>query len=263
MTLPILKWAGGKRKLLPELLKHVPKKYIECYAEPFVGGGALFFEIWPRCMTAVLIDKNEELINFYRVLRDQPDKLIELAKRWKYDEKVYYKVRTLDVAQLTAAERAARFLYLNKTCFNGLYRVNKAGAFNVPFGRYSNPTIVDEPGLLEASKALQCARVACNDFTHAERYKPTWIYCDPPYDTLSNTANFTSYTAGSFGWLDQVRLKQWAAKMEARAEIVLSNADTVRIRKLYEGWHIQTIEAARAINSNAAKRGKVKEVVIS
>jgi DNA adenine methylase len=269
VTLPAIKSAGGKRKLLPHLLPHIPVgERIGVYAEPFVGGGALFFEIWQRCKSAVLIDANEELINFYRCLRDQPTKLIKYAKRWKYDEKVFYRVRAMKPDQMTAVERAGRFLYLNKTCFNGLWRVNKAGKYNVPFGRYTNPTIVDEKGLWGVSQALQCANVVHGDFTLAARYNPDVVYCDPPYDTLTATADFTSYTAGGFGWADQERLEAWArceGKGMEHAQVMLSNADTKRIRKLYSrwDWDIQTIEAARAINSKASKRGKVKEVIIT
>lgn len=261
MTLPVIKSAGGKRKLLPHLLPHVPGK-IECYAEPFVGGGALFFEIWPRCKEAVLIDANTELATFYMCLRDRPEEVIKYAKRWKYDEKVFYRVRAMRLTQMSLVERAARFLYLNKTCFNGLWRVNLNGDFNVPFGRYSNPTIVNEEALREASRALQCAKIIAADFEFAAKYKPDLVYCDPPYDVLSDTADFTSYTKAGFTWDSQERLEDWAWRLSCK-NVFLSNADTPRIRKLYKRWDLQVIEAARAINSKASKRGKVKELVIS
>src|SRR5574341_1203942 len=259
--------AGGKRKLLPYLLPHVPAA-VRLYAEPFVGGGALFFAIHERCREAVLVDANKELIVFYRVLRDKPKELMAAARRWVYSEAAYYTVRGQDPNKMREVERAARFLYLNKTCFNGLWRVNKAGAFNVPFGRYTNPTIVDEEGLMACSKALQRADLVHGDFSVVGvrgKATPDFVYCDPPYDVLTDTADFTSYTKDGFGWPDQVRLQEWAAGLTHKAKVVLSNADTSRIRKLYKGngWKLQVVEAARAINSNAAKRGKVKELVIS
>lgn len=266
--LPVIKMAGGKRKLLPYLLPHVPKK-ITMYAEPFVGGGALFFAIHKRCKNAILIDQNKDLIVFYRALRDDPKELMAAAKRWPInDERTYYFVRGLNPKEMSDVERAARFLFLNKTCFNGLWRVNAKGIFNVPFGHYKDPTVVDEPLLLACSKALQRARIIHSDFTSAERYQPDFIYCDPPYDVVSETSDFTRYAKHDFTWKDQKRLERWARcegkGMEA-TQIVLSNADTPRVRKLYGrwDWSIETIMAARAINSNVKKRGKVKELVIT
>lgn len=263
-----MKWAGGKRKLLPELLEYVPQK-IDMYAEPFVGGGALFFHIWPRCKQAILIDQNKDLIVFYRQLRDNPKELMTLAKCWPInDEKVFYFVRGQNVKHMTDAQRAARFLFLNKTCFNGLWRVNMKGKFNVPYGRYKNPLVVDEEALMKASRALQIARIIHSDFTSCERYKPDFVYCDPPYDPVSASSDFTRYAKNDFTWKDQERLEAWAWKIrytnDARdPAIVLSNARTKRIRKLYRRWDQHIIKAARAINANGDGRGKVKELIIT
>lgn len=262
--LPVLKWAGGKRRLLPHLLKHVPKK-IDVYAEPFVGGGALFFEIHSRIRKqAILIDQNKDLVVFYRALRNKPHEVIAAANRWVYSEKTFYLVRSLDPKEMNDVERAARLLYLNKTCFNGLWRVNAKGRFNVPFGRYKNPLIVDEEALLAASKALQKATILYADFHVCERYDPDFVYCDPPYDVVSDTADFTRYAKKDFTWKDQKRLAAWAAVPRNREPgcIMISNAATTRIKKLYAGWKQETVLAARAINSNVKKRGKVEELII-
>lgn len=264
--LPVLRWAGGKRKLLPELLKYVPKK-IDMYAEPFVGGAALFFHVWPRCKEAVLIDQNKDLVVFYRVLRDDPKELIKLARCWVITEEVYYKVRALDPKRMPDAHRAARFLYLNKTCFNGLWRVNAKGKNNVPWGRWKEgkpPLVVDEEALMAASRALQIATIVKADFHVAQRYNPDFIYCDPPYDPVSSSSDFTRYAKDDFTWKDQERLESWAGEMQDKgATIVLSNARTKRIRKLYRRWDRHVIKAARAINSDVTKRGKVKELIIT
>lgn len=260
--LPCVKSAGGKRRLLPELLKYVPKK-IEIYAEPFVGGGALFFHIWPRCKRAILIDQNKDLIVFYRMLRDEPKKLMTAAKCWVVAEDTYYLVRALDPKQMPDIDRAARFLYLNKLCFNGLWRVNAKGKFNVPWGKYKNPLVVDEEVLTKASRALQIARIIHSDFTSCARYGPDFIYCDSPYDPVSASSGFTRYAKNDFTWKDQKRLFDWASRPRFYGRIMISNADTPRIRKLYRNWDIATIKAARSINANGDGRGKVKELIIT
>lgn len=277
--LPCIKCAGGKRKLLPHLLPHVAKK-IGMYAEPFVGGGALYFAIWKRCKEAVLIDQNKDLIVFYRQLRDNPKELMTLARCWVVAEDTYYRVRDLDAKRMPDAERAARFLYLNKTCFNGLWRVNARGEFNVPWGKWKEgkpPLVVDEDALMACSKALQKARLICADFTVAARHEPDFVYCDSPYDPVSESSDFTRYAKKDFTWKDQKRLAEWASAWRdhetkhGRIRIMLSNADTKRIRKLYKRqapdisrpWKIEEVMAARAINSDTARRGKVKELIIT
>jgi DNA adenine methylase len=261
--LPVVKWPGGKRKLLPELLKHVPKK-IDVYAEPFAGGAALFFHIWPRCKEVVLIDQNKDLVIFYRQLRDNPKELIAQARAFVHDEKTFYWVRSMNPKKLSDVHRAARMLYLNKTCFNGLWRVNAKGKFNVPFGRYTNPRIVDEEALMKASRALQIAHIIKADFHVAERYKPTFLYLDPPYDPVSTSSNFTRYAKGDFMWKDQERLEEWASGLRHMGSVVmLSNANTKRVRKLYRTWDRYVIKAARSINANGKGRAKVEELVIT
>ncbi len=265
MTLPVVKCAGGKRKLLPFLLPHVPKK-IEMYAEPFVGGGALYFEIWKRCKAAILIDQNKDLVVFYRTLRDDPKGLIAQTRAIVVSEDTFYRVRAIDPRGLSDVHRAARFLYLNKTCFNGLWRVNRKGKFNVPWGKKPDgATVVFEEELLEASKALQRARIIHSDFTSCARYEPDFVYCDPPYDPVSDSSDFTRYAKNDFTWKDQKRLATWAAQgvKSTGAKFMLSNADTKRVRKLYAEWSIQDVLAARAINSDVKKRGKVKELIIT
>jgi DNA adenine methylase len=261
--LPVLKWAGGKRKLLPELLKHVPKK-IDMYAEPFAGGAALFFHIWPRCKEAVLIDENKDLVVFYRTLRDNPKELIAQARAFVHDEKTFYWVRSMNPKKLSDVHRAARMLYLNKTCFNGLWRVNAKGKFNSPWGHYKNPRIVDEEALMNVSRALQVARIIKADFHVAERYKPDFVYCDPPYDPVSASSDFTRYAKNDFTWEDQKRLEEWASGLrDMGSAVMLSNANTKRVRKLYRAWDQRVIKAARAINANGNGRGKVEELIIT
>lgn len=267
---PLLKWAGGKTKLLPELLKHVPAR-IGCYVEPFVGGGALFFELASRDVfkSAVLTDKNAELINFYAQVQRNPHGLIEVAGKLakEYSEAHFYEVRDLFNLRRGVStkridiEKAAMFLYLNKTCFNGLWRVNRKGLFNVPWGKYASPTIVDADAIFQASALLKKVVLAVSDFEGAVMGGGDFIYCDPPYDVVSETADFTGYTAGGFGWSEQERLERWARKLDAR--VVMSNADTPRIRKLYDkGWKLHGVKAARAINSKGDKRGKVGELIM-
>jgi DNA adenine methylase len=274
---PFVKWAGGKTKLLPELLKHVPEE-IGTYVEPFVGGGALFFELarQGRFQRAAICDANEELINAYIVIwRSLPALLVQLD-RHKYEEKHYYEVRAQDPSTLSDVARAARFIFLNKTCFNGLYRVNRAGKFNVPFGKYTNPLICDADNLREVSKLLQGFDIEyhCGQFgnvfpsTAQPATGDDFIYCDPPYDILSENADFTSYTPGGFGWNEQEFLAQRAgevrdAVMSWGCPIALSNADTPRIRELYKEWNLHEVKAERSINSKASKRGKVGELILT
>ena len=196
---PILKWAGGKRQLISELIPRVPESFV-AYHEFFLVGGALFFELYNqgRVEEAVLSDLNPELMNVYSVVKQRPYELIEELKSGKYanDEVVFYKIRAEQ--PLGEIERAARFIYLNKTAYNGLYRVNSSGKFNVPFGRYKNPRISDDSGLLAASEALSCAKLLCGFSEIINRAKNDFAYFDPPYFPVSKTASFTAYTSNSF-----------------------------------------------------------------
>lgn len=259
---PPVKWAGGKSQLLEQFKELFPAKY-SLYLEPFVGGGAVFFYLKPE--KAVLIDSNEELINFYLVVRDCLDALLVDLKKHENQAEYYYKIRALDPATLSPVERASRFLYLNKTGYNGLWRVNRQGKHNVPFGRYKNPRIVDEPNLRAVNRALKQAEIICGDFSLVLEYvRPqSFVYLDPPYHPVSVTASFTSYTAESFGEEEQKRLASVFRELDKRGCLVmLSNSDTSFIHGLYQGFNITTVQAKRAINCRADRRGPVKELVI-
>jgi len=267
MSKPPLKWAGGKRKLLPSIMPLLPTKYNR-YIEPFSGGASLFFRLKPE--NAILCDINEELINFYKILRDDHEGLIESLKKHENTEEYYFKIRDVDRTEgyksWTNVERASRFLYLNKTCFNGLHRVNSKGHFNVPFGNRKSPNIVDEFVLRRCSRILTTADLRTDDFKEImpDIEQGNFIYCDPPYDPISKTASFTGYSKEDFGDADQARLKgfcEYAAS--AGAYFAVSNSDTEFIRDLYKDYCINTIQAARSINSKGAGRGKVNEVFIT
>lgn len=262
---PFVKWAGGKRKLAERILALAPKRF-ERYFEPFVGGGAVFFALRNAGFTgpATLSDVNPELVIACRIVRDSPEDLIRALGRHVNDEEAFYEVREQVPEQLGYIERAARFIYLQKTGFNGVYRVNKAGQYNVPFGHHANPKICDEDVIFAASKALRNTTILCQPFTSlaADVDEGDFVYCDPPYVPVSPTANFTVYSAEGFGLEDQQLLAQ-AARMWARrgATVVLSNADVPLVRELYAGMKVKRVRMARAINSNGARRGKVNEVL--
>ncbi|QUL99287.1 MAG: DNA adenine methylase [Candidatus Fermentithermobacillus carboniphilus] len=260
---PPVKWAGGKTGLIPQFEPLFPRKEFGLYAEPFVGGGAVFFHLLPP--KAILIDSNEELINFYLVVRNNLEELLSDLKKHKNTSEYYYSIRALDPQVLSPVERASRFLYLNKTAYNGLWRVNSQGKHNVPFGRYKNLKIVDEPNLRLVSAALKSAEILCDDFSRVLDFARagTFVYLDPPYYPLSDTANFTSYTADAFGAQDQERLAGVFKELDKRGCLVmLSNSDTPFIRQLYSGYDIQVVYARRAINCRADRRGPITELVI-
>ncbi len=263
---PVLKWVGGKGQLLPELLRRLPDRF-EVYHEPFVGGGALFFELasQARINKAYLSDINSSLIDVYIGLRDCVDDVVIHLQQHRHERDYYYKVRAIDPTALSLPERAARVIYLNKTCYNGLYRENRAGQFNVPFGRYANPTICDEPNLRAASAILQQADIARRRFDTILDYAKTgdFVYFDPPYVPLSPTANFTAYDRDGFGPDDQRQLRDVFAELGRRGvRAMLSNSDTPFVRELYRGFPIEQVFAARAVNSKANGRGKVAEVLV-
>jgi DNA adenine methylase len=259
---PFLKWAGGKTSLLPELVKHVPSP-LRRYHEPFVGGGALFFAVAPR--RAVLSDANGELIHCWRQVRDDVHAVLDALSAHVYDRSRFEAVRALEPSRLPPAERAARFIYLNKTCFNGLWRVNRAGRFNVPFGRYKNPTFHDPGLLLRASRALRGAQIHRAPFEIAlQRAAPgDFVYLDPPYDPVSQTASFTTYTRNAFGWEDQERLAAECAALDGRGvRFLLSNSATSRIRALYKKFEQRLVSAPRHISCKGAGRGRVDELLV-
>jgi DNA adenine methylase len=264
---PVVKWVGGKSKLLPELLARMPRTFARYY-EPFAGGAALFFRLAPR--RAVLADRNSDLVGLYRAVAREPRAVITALQghRTAHDEAHYYATRARwndRDREWTPAERAAAFVYLNKTCFNGLWRVNRAGAFNVPIGRYADPPICVPETLLAAHDVLVRAKLRCADYRTAvdDARAGDFVYFDPPYDPVTTTANFTSYTADAFGPDDQHELADTARRLVARGcSVMLSNSDTAFVRSLYRGFRVERVKCVRAINSNAAKRGEVDELVI-
>ncbi len=262
---PFLKWAGGKRQLLPELERHVPSPPPGRYFEPFAGGAALFFHV--QAKRAVLSDVNERLIRTYKGVRDRVDEVIRILRGYRHDKEFFYALRAQDVDSRSDAEVAAWFIYLNRTGFNGLYRVNRANRFNVPFGRYKNPTICDEPGLRACSAALAGAELVVTDFEAATASvgRGDFVYFDPPYVPLSVTSSFTSYTSEGFGLKDQVRLRDVALTLKQRgARVLLSNSSAPLVRDLYaDGFVAREAFATRFVNSKATGRGAVVELIIS
>lgn len=265
---PFVKWVGGKRQLINEINKYIPKGNYTYY-EPFIGGGAVLFHLQPK--KAIINDFNEELVNVYRIIRDNVDELIESLEQHKNEEEYYYRMRAYDrqeeYSNWTDVQRASRFIYLNKTCYNGLYRVNLSGYFNTPFGRYKNPNIVNETVLRAVSKYLNSNKVTikCGDFQDALKRirKNSFVYFDPPYDPVSDSSNFTGYTAGGFGREEQIRLKEVCDTLTKKEiKFLLSNSNTNFIRELYSNYNIEIVGANRAINSVSYKRGEVEEVLI-
>lgn len=266
---PFLKWAGGKRQLVPEITaNYLPAKY-NSYYEPFLGGGAMFLELQPN--KAVVNDSNSELINCYKVIRDSLDELMEDLQRHENTEAYYYDIRDWDRKKnydsKTDVERASRIIFLNKTCYNGLFRVNSQGQFNVPFGRYKKPNILDEAVLKAVSHYLNNngVKILNGDFEEAlkDAKSGDFVYLDPPYHPISNTAYFTGYDVNGFNKYEQIRLKETVDDLNRRGcTVLLSNADTDFILDLYKDYRIEKIYATRAINSNPLKRGKIQEVLV-
>ncbi|NLN64406.1 MAG: DNA adenine methylase [Clostridiaceae bacterium] len=266
---PVVKWAGGKRQILDEIIKHVPDDFT-AYYEPFVGGGAVWFRLCPQ--KAAVNDVNAELVNIYRVIRDHVDQLVSDLKKHENNKEYFYKIRQIDrdskaYSKLTPVEKASRTIYLNKTCYNGLFRVNQAGEFNTPFGNYKNPNIVNEPVLRAVSEYLNNADIefTCVDFELALKNikKGSFAYLDPPYDPVSITANFTGYDKGGFGKSEQIRLKSVCDQLNEKGiRFLLSNSATPFILELYKDYIIEIVQAKRIINSNSKKRGEIDEVLI-
>jgi DNA adenine methylase len=269
---PFLKWAGGKRQLVPVILEnHLPKNDLSrlTYYEPFIGGGALLFALQPK--KAVISDTNPELINCYQVIKDSVDELIDDLKTHQNDEDYYYAIRDWDRNETfkskTPVQRASRIIFLNKTCFNGLFRVNSHGQFNVPFGRYKNPNFLDVAVLKAVSNYLNDNQITIikSDFQDILKNakKGDFIYLDPPYDPVSDTAYFTGYDVNRFDKDEQIRLKNMFVELDCKGcNILLSNAHTSFIVELYKGYTQTKISATRSINSNGEKRGKVDEILV-
>lgn len=270
LVIPILKWVGGKRQLLPSIKSMLPKR-ITSYCEPFVGGGAVLFDLQPK--KAIVNDINSDLILVYTVIRDNVEALIELLETYPNEENFYYELRNIDRDQakydkLSEIERAARVIFLNKTCYNGLYRVNNAGEFNSPFGKYKNPNIVNAPVLRAVSAYFNSSEITFStadfELVLEQVRKGTFVYLDPPYDPISDTSSFTGYSKGGFSREQQIHLRECCDRLNARGvKFMLSNSATDFIKEQYSNYHITIVQAKRAINSVASKRGDVDEVIIT
>lgn len=269
LVTPVLKWVGGKRQLIETFSPLLPKR-ITSYCEPFVGGGALLFYLQPS--TAYINDINMDLICVYTVIKESVDELIEELKKYKNEPDFFYSVRDWDrdrekYQSLSDVEKAARILYLNKTCYNGLYRVNNAGEFNSPFGNYRNPNIVNAPVLRAVSAYFNAAEIHFSSMDYSEVLtgikKGTFVYLDPPYDPISETSSFTGYSKGGFSKEEQIRLRQCCDELDRSGiKFMLSNSATSFIMEQYSSYNITVVQAKRAINSIGSKRGDVDEVVV-
>lgn len=270
LVAPFLKWVGGKRQLMPSIVEHLPENIKNLnYSEPFIGGGAVLFHLQPK--NAIINDFNEELVNVYNVIKNNLSELIADLKKHDNNADYFYEIRGLDRTEqfndLTPVQRASRIIFLNKTCFNGLYRVNNAGEFNAPFGRYKNPNIVNEPTLKAVNKYLNTNNIIIRSGDYAtvleELDNRSFVYLDPPYHPISESSNFTGYVQGGWNIFDQARLRDACNELTERGiKFLLSNSSSPQIRDLYENYNITTVKANRAINSNGADRGEVDEVLI-
>ena len=269
---PFVKWAGGKRQLITSLEGHLPKKF-NTYFEPFLGGGALLFHLLNQSpnLKCNISDLNSDLILAYITIRDKVEQLVESLERHsgKYSaDKIEYYYSVRESAPKNQIEKVSRLLFLNKTCFNGLYRVNSKGQFNVPLGRYTNPSIVNKENLISVSKILQSKNIAirCQDFEAIldEVKKDDFVYFDPPYQPVSKTANFTSYTKCEFTYDDLKRLANVCQKLDKKdCKVLLSNSNTKEVKKLFSSkWKVVEVSANRAINSNSKKRTGHTELLI-
>lgn len=282
---PFLKWAGGKTQLLDEIDRHLPVELrtgqIDSYVEPFVGGGAVFFYIaqnYTNIKRFYLIDINQDLVNCYNAIRNNVDCLINRLKTLEKEfrrrntsarKDLYYQTRT----DFNADRSPTKLIFLNKTCYNGLYRVNRKGEFNVPFGDYKNPTICNAANLRGVSQLLQDAEILCADFEESHKFidDGTFVYLDPPYRPLSPTAGFTSYAKEDFDEKDQIRLAEFCKHVDSKgAKFLLSNSDPKNenptdhfFEEKYEGFEIDTVKASRIINCKSSGRGKINEILVT
>lgn len=270
LVAPFVKWVGGKRQIMSSITKLMPKNIKDYkYIEPFIGGGAVLFHLQPK--NGIINDFNEELINTYQVIKNNLDELIEDLKTHENTSEYFYDIRSLDrednFEELSKVKRASRVLYLNKTCFNGLYRVNNAGEFNAPFGRYKNPNIVNEPTLKAVSNYLNSnnVKILTGDYSEALKVadENSFVYLDPPYHPISEGSNFTGYVQGGFNMYDQVDLRVACDELNKKGiKFLLSNSASPFILDQYKDYNIEIVKAKRAINSNGSKRGDVDEVLI-
>jgi DNA adenine methylase len=260
---PFLKWVGGKTQLLPVLRPFLPATFGR-YFEPFLGGAALFFDQKPAA--ACLTDVNEELIHAYTQVRDDVEGVIRALGKFKYDKEVYYAVRAMNPRRMTPSRRAARTIFLNRTGFNGLYRVNSRGGFNVPFGRYENPLICDAENLRACAAVLAGHTLAVRPFEAVldDARAGDFVYFDPPYLPVSRTADFTAYAVGGFGLTHHERLASVVRELIAHdVRVLLSNADVPEARRLYRGLDLRTVAASRRVSATNVGRGGVTEVLVS
>ena len=265
---PVVKWAGGKRQLLQEIDKYIPQR-ISTYYEPFLGGGALLYHLQPR--RAIVSDTNKELINVYNVIRDNVEELILDLSQHVNTEEHYYYVREMDrlpeYEQMSNIQKASRIIYLNKTCYNGLFRVNSQGQFNVPYGKYKKPNIINDIVLRAVSGFLKSNDIRFLNVDYEESLygirRGAFVYFDPPYDPISDTSSFTGYTLDGFGRDEQLRLKQVCDRLNQKGiKFLLSNSATPFIKKLYADYIVEIVGANRSINSNAGNRGEINEVLV-
>lgn len=264
---PIVKWVGGKTQLLNQLITLLPPEGISSYCEPFLGGGAMLFKLQPQI--AFVNDMNIKLIRTYNTIKCFPEELINELSTYQNTSEFFYYIREQERDNLinNIIQQSARFIYLNKTCFNGLYRENKQEQFNVPYGYYKNPDFINANGIRNMSRYLNSANIYFTsvDFSQVINNLPTgtFVYLDPPYDPVSKSANFTSYTKYGFTINDQIRLKQCCDDMTIKGiKFMLSNSDTDFIRQLYSNYNITEVFAKRSINCNGNKRGNVTELII-
>ena len=267
---PVVKWVGGKRQLLGDIVPLIPKNF-STYVEPFVGGGAVLFDVQPK--KAIVNDFNSELINIYEVIKEKPNELILALEEHERlnSEEYFYEIRALDrnenYAGMNNVEKAARIIYLNKTCFNGLFRVNQAGQFNSPYGKYKNPNIVNMPVVLAMSKYFNSnnIKIINGDYKNVLRNlrKGAFVYFDPPYMPISFSSSFTGYMENGFDKQQQIELKEECDKLNSKGiKFLLSNSDHPFIRELYREYKIIIVKAKRSINSSGNKRGGINEILV-
>ena len=267
---PFVKWVGGKRQIMPSIVALLPEKISSYhYIEPFIGGGAVLFHLQPS--NATISDFNSELINLYNIIKNNPNDLLKDLRKHKNTPEYFYKIRSLDrfedFTKLSAVQKASRIIYLNKTCFNGLYRVNSAGEFNAPFGRYKNPNIVNESTIYAVSNYLKTnnIKILNGDYTLAllDANKKSFVYLDPPYHPISQSSNFTGYIQGGWGEKDQIRLREVCDDLDKKGvKFLLSNSSSKFIIDQYKNYQVNFIKANRSINSDGGKRGEIDEVLI-
>lgn len=271
MTLkPLIKWAGGKTKLLKDLVNSMPENY-HTYYEPFIGGGSLFLKLMPE--RAIISDMNSDLICMYQTVKDHPEELIKELLTYKNTKEEYLRIRNIDrdrnsYEKLSPISRSARLIYLTKTCFNGLYRVNSRGEFNTSFGKYKNPLICDSTLIRDMSNYFNNNNISfvCKDFSGVSQTATSsdFVYFDPPYYPISSSSNFTSYTCSGFSEKDQIRLKEECDRLTERGvKFLLSNSSAPFILELYKDYKIKLVETTRTLSGKADTRGKIKEILVA